>query len=97
MNLSSAGGEDRIRTCVALRAADLQSAPINHSGTPPDITIKFPARGGIRTLQPADYKSAALPLRHSGTNMSGLTKKYGFRLDYNEKTMLKSSSASTGR
>ena len=32
------GGGGRIRTCVALRAADLQSAPINHSGTPPDAT-----------------------------------------------------------
>ena len=29
------GGGGRIRTYVALRAADLQSAPINHSGTPP--------------------------------------------------------------
>jgi len=34
----SYGGGGRIRTCVALRAADLQSAPINHSGTPPDTT-----------------------------------------------------------
>ena len=32
------GGGGRIRTCVALRAADLQSAPINHSGTPPNAT-----------------------------------------------------------
>ena len=29
------GGGGRIRTYVALWAADLQSAPINHSGTPP--------------------------------------------------------------
>ena len=61
------GGEDRIRTCEALRAADLQSAPINRSGTSPRKTSSStPARGGIRTLQPTDYKSVALPLRYSG-------------------------------
>ena len=39
-------GGGRIRTCVALRAADLQSAPINHSGTPPHIANKTqPERG----------------------------------------------------
>ena len=37
-----------------LRAADLQSAPINHSGTPPRYNLiieylKNPAREGIRT------------------------------------------------
>src|SRR5438067_1355275 len=31
----SRGGGGRIRTCVARRAADLQSAAINHSATPP--------------------------------------------------------------
>ena len=42
----SHGGGGRIRTYVALRAADLQSAPINHSGTPPHITNKSqPERG----------------------------------------------------
>jgi hypothetical protein len=37
-----------------VRAADLQSAPINHSGTPPQYNlitkyVKNPAREGIRT------------------------------------------------
>jgi hypothetical protein len=42
----SHGGGGRIRTYVALWAADLQSAPINHSGTPPHITDKSqPERG----------------------------------------------------
>jgi hypothetical protein len=54
-----------------VRAADLQSAPINHSGTPPrrkSITrgLKNPAREGSRTHQPTDYKSVALPLSYSG-------------------------------
>jgi hypothetical protein len=54
-----------------LRAADLQSAPINHSGTPPQYNLitkylKNLARGGIRTHQPTDYKSVALPLCYSG-------------------------------
>ena len=31
-----AGGGRRIRTFVGLRPADLQSAPFNHSGTPPN-------------------------------------------------------------
>jgi hypothetical protein len=64
------GGGGRIRTCVALRAADLQSAPINHSGTPPgNPACHARARGGIRTRQPIDYKSIALPLRHSGIGL----------------------------
>ena len=42
----SHGGGGRIRTYVALWAADLQSAPINHSGTPPHIANKSqPERG----------------------------------------------------
>ncbi len=46
----SCGGGSKIRTCVALRAADLQSAPIGRSGIPPDITRRTnPAREGIRT------------------------------------------------
>lgn len=54
-----------------VRAADLQSAPINHSGTPPrrKFITKYSknlAREGIRTHQPTDYKSVALPLRYSG-------------------------------
>jgi hypothetical protein len=54
-----------------VRAADLQSAPINHSGTPPrynSITkyLKNLAREGSRTHQPTDYKSVALPLSYSG-------------------------------
>jgi hypothetical protein len=54
-----------------VRAADLQSAPINHSGTPPRykliiMYLKNLARGGIRTRQPTDYKSVALPLCYSG-------------------------------
>ena len=44
-----------------------ETAPINHSGTPPRFMLAGnPARGGIRTRQPTDYKSVALPLRHSG-------------------------------
>ena len=53
-----------------VRAAILQTAPISHSGTPPWATIvnRIPeAREGIRTRQPTDYKSVALPLRHSGS------------------------------
>ena len=55
-----------------VRAADLQSAPINHSGTPPSRKstteyLENLARGGIRTRQPTDYKSVALPLCYSGT------------------------------
>ena len=47
---TSYGGGSRIRTCVALRAADLQSAPIGRSGIPPDKTRRTnPAREGIRT------------------------------------------------
>jgi hypothetical protein len=38
------GGGDRIRTCVALRAADLQSAPIGLSGTPPRHRSNSPRR-----------------------------------------------------
>ena len=54
-----------------VRAADLQSAPINHSGTPPwhnsiKKCLKNPARGGSRTHQPTNYKSVALPLSYSG-------------------------------
>ena len=54
-----------------VRAADLQSAPINHSGTPPwhnstKKCLKNLARGGSRTHQPTDYKSVALPLSYSG-------------------------------
>ena len=42
----SHGGGGRIRTYVALWAADLQSAPINHSGTPPRPNLKpEPERG----------------------------------------------------
>jgi hypothetical protein len=54
-----------------VRAADLQSAPINHSGTPPSHNsikkcLKNLAREGSRTHQPTDYKSVALPLSYSG-------------------------------
>ncbi len=51
VKLKNYGGGGRIRTCVALRAADLQSAPINHSGTPPAkaFDAKYQAREGIRT------------------------------------------------
>jgi hypothetical protein len=54
-----------------VRAADLQSAPINHSGTPPwhnsiKKCLKNLAREGSRTHQPTDYKSVALPLSYSG-------------------------------
>lgn len=54
-----------------VRAADLQSAPINHSGTPPwhksiKRCLKNLAREGSRTHQPTDYKSVALPLSYSG-------------------------------
>ena len=44
--------------------ADLQSAPFDHSGTPPHYTHFF-AKWSRRTDlngQPADYKSAALPI-----------------------------------
>ena len=37
--------------------ADLQSAPFNHSGTPPRWSRRSDLNG-----QPADYKSAALPI-----------------------------------
>ena len=35
--------------------------------------LEVGAREGIRTRQPADYKSAALPLRHSGRRMRAVT------------------------
>ena len=37
--------------------ADLQSAPFNHSGTPPRWSRRWDSNP-----QPADYKSAALPI-----------------------------------
>ena len=54
---SSYGGGGRIRTCVALRAADLQSAPINHSGTPPGTTF-------VTRYQPErGFEPTNLPIR----------------------------------
>ena len=65
-------------------AAVLQTAGFNHSPTParaasrrappdrrPDRRPACGAREGIRTRQPSDYKSAALPLRHSGSTRPG--------------------------
>ena len=40
--------------------ADLQSAPFDHLGTSPCLSTG--ADEGTRTLKPADYKSAALPI-----------------------------------
>lgn len=73
-----AGAGGRIRTCVAVRRrfyrplelatlpplrAGLVLRPRHRLGNGSDG-----AREGIRTRQPTDYKSVALPLRHSGTN-----------------------------
>lgn len=49
------GGEGRIRTCVALRAADLQSAPINHSGTSPRKAVGS-KRSPRRDSNPSTYR-----------------------------------------
>ncbi len=66
------GGGGRIRTCVALRAADLQSAPINHSGTPPDKTTSF-ITSPRRDSNPSTYRlqvgcATIAPLGHSASN-----------------------------
>ena len=42
--------------------ADLQSAPFNHSGTSPRYNIEFWSWREESNPQPADYKSAALPI-----------------------------------
>ena len=49
--MESLGGEDWIRTSEALRATDLQSVPINRSGTSPNAntTLLVRAREGTRT------------------------------------------------
>ncbi len=47
------GGEGRIRTFVGLRPADLQSAPFNHSGTPPRNRIRALSRPSPRRARTA--------------------------------------------
>ena len=73
-----AGARDRIRTCVAVKAAVLQTAGISRSPTRAGTPLCRPpwprspppkAWSPRRDLnpQPSAYKAAALPLRHSGT------------------------------
>ena len=91
------GGGSRIRTCVALRASDLQSDGFSRSPIPPrrlcadPMNVSYhpwgplPPRGPLpgetwsprreSNPQPADYKSAALPLRHSGRDGIRLNQK----------------------
>ena len=72
------GARDRIRTCVAVKAAVLQTAGISRSPTRAGTPLCRPpwprspppkAWSPRRDLnpQPSAYKAAALPLRHSGT------------------------------
>ena len=42
--------------------ADLQSAPFSHSGIPPNMMDKYWSWREESNPQPADYKSAALPV-----------------------------------
>ena len=44
---------------------DLQSVPFDHSGTSPQLW----SQRRESNPQPADYKSAALPLSHVGVNV----------------------------
>ncbi len=73
------GARDRIRTCVAVKAAVLQTAGISHSPTRAGAFALPSTMGRGRrprwawsprrdlNPQPSAYKAAALPLRHSGT------------------------------
>ena len=54
------GGKGWVRTTVGVPPADLQSAPFDHSGTLPPILVWSQRRDS--NPQPADYKSAALPV-----------------------------------
>ncbi|MDI3523342.1 MAG: hypothetical protein PWQ27_947 [Kosmotoga sp.] len=54
------GGKGWVRTTVGVPPADLQSAPFDHSGTLPPLTVWSQRRDS--NPQPADYKSAALPV-----------------------------------
>ena len=50
---------------------DLQSVPFGHSGIPPQILFKWSWRRESNS-QPADYKSAALPLSHTSESLKKL-------------------------
>ncbi len=54
-HLSRACGQGRIRTYVARRAADLQSAAINHSATCPSISALFYTPSRIAVCSPDAY------------------------------------------
>ena len=54
---------------VKASPTDLQSAPFSHLGTSPRYAFKWSRRWDLNP-QPADYKSAALPLSYAGTFLS---------------------------
>ena len=58
---------------------DLQSAPFGHSGTSPEITSMWSWRWDLNP-QPADYKSAALPLSYASIFLFLLVNKLYFML-----------------